>query len=143
MNYYNNFFACVLMALLAGRCAAQMQVENAWIQLAPPTTTVNAAYMTIYNPQLRAQTIVGVSADCCAGVMLHKTRREGDKVMMDHLDHLVIPAQARVQLAPGGLHLMLTEAHEELTLDSKVKITFSFGDGSTQEFGLDVKQTGP
>jgi copper(I)-binding protein len=38
---------------------------------------------------------------------------------------------------------MLTEAQEELTLDSKVKITFSFGDGSTQEFGLDVKQTGP
>jgi len=143
VNYYNKFFTCVLLAMLAGHGAAQVQVENAWIQLAPPAIAVNAAYMTIHNPQLRAQTIVGVSADCCAGVMLHKTRREGDKVAMDHLEHLVIPAQARVQLAPGGLHIMLTEAQEELTLESKVKITFSFGDGSTQEFDLDVKQSEP
>lgn len=143
MNYYNKFFACVWLSVLACHCAAQVQVENARIQLAPPATTVNAAYMTIHNPQLRAQTIVGVSADCCATVMLHKTRREGDKVLMEHLEYLDIPAQARVQLVPGGLHIMLAEAQEELTLKSKVKITFSFGDGSTQEFELDVKQSEP
>lgn len=143
MNYYAKFFIGILLAMLAGHGAAQVQVENAWIQLAPPATTVNAAYMTIHNPQLRAQTIVSVSADCCAAAMFHKTRREGDKVMMDHLEHLVIPAQARVQLAPGGLHIMLAEVQEELTLESKVKITFSFGDGSTQEFDLDVKKNDP
>lgn len=143
MNYYNKFFVCVLLAMLAGHGAAQVQVENAWIQLAPPGATVNAAYMTIHNPQSSAQTIVKVSADCCAGVMLHKTRREGDKVVMDHLEHLVIPAQARVPLAPGGLHIMLTKAQEELRLESKVKIIFSFDDGTIQEFTLDVKQSEP
>jgi len=143
VNYYNKFFACALVSMLTGHCVAQVQVENARIQLAPPAAAVNAAYMTIHNPQLRAQTIVGVGADCCATVMLHKTRREGDKVLMEHLEYLVIPAQAQVQLAPGGLHIMLTEAKEELTLESKVKITFSFGDGSTQEFDLDVKQSEP
>jgi copper(I)-binding protein len=143
VNYYNKFFACALLAMLAGHGAAQVQVENAWIQLAPPATAVNAAYMTIHNPQLREQIIVGVSADCCAGVMLHNTRREGDKVVMDHLEHLVIPAQARVPLAPGGLHIMLTKAQEELRLESKVKIIFSFDDGTIQEFTLDVKQSEP
>ncbi len=143
MNYYNNVFACAVLGMLACDCAAQVQVENAWIQLAPPAATANAAYMEIVNPQLRPQTIVGVSADCCAGVMLHKTRREGDKVVMEHLNLLSIPAQSSVQLAPGGMHIMLTEAEEELTLERKVRITFSFGDGSTQEFELDVKQDAP
>jgi copper(I)-binding protein len=143
VNYYNKFCVCVLLAMLAGHGAAQVQVENAWIQLAPPGATVNAAYMTIHNPQSSAQTIVSVSADCCAGVMLHKTRREGDKVVMDHLEHLIIPAQARVPLAPGGLHIMLTKAQEELRLESKVKIIFSFDDGTIQEFTLDVKQSEP
>jgi periplasmic copper chaperone A len=143
VNYYNKFFACILLGVFASHCAAQVQVEGAWVKLAPPSATVNAAYMTIHNPQLHVQTIVGVSADCCAGVMLHKTRREGDKVVMDHLEHLVIPAQSRVQLAPGGLHIMLTEAQEELTLESKVNITFSFGDGSTQDFELDIKKDEP
>lgn len=140
MSYYNKFFACAWLGMLAGHGAAQVQVKNAWIQLAPPATTVNAAYMTIYNPQLRPRTIVGLSADCCARVMLHRTHREGDKVLMEHLEHLVIPAQASVQLSPGGLHIMLAKAKEELTLKSKVKITFSFADGSIQEFYLDVKK---
>lgn len=143
MNYYNNVFACAVLGMLACNCAAQVQVENAWIQLAPPAATANVAYMEIVNPQLRPQTIVGVSADCCATAMLHQTRRESDKVLMEHLEHLVVPAQARVQLAPGGVHIMLIQAQEELTLESKVKITFSFGDGSTQEFDLDVKKNAP
>jgi copper(I)-binding protein len=143
VNYYNKFFSCILLGMLANHCVAQVQVENAWIQLAPPAATANAVYMKIHNPQLRPQTIIGLSADCCAEVMLHKTRREGDKVLMEHLEHLVIPAQARVPLAPGGLHIMLTKAQEELRLESKVKIIFSFDDGTIQEFTLDVKQSEP
>lgn len=143
MSYYNNFFSCVLLSVLAGHCAAQLQVENAWVQLAPPATTVNAAYMQISNPHLRSQTIVGLSADCCATAMLHNTRKDGDKVSMEHLEYLVIPAQGSVQLVPGGMHIMLMEAKEELTLDNKVKITFSFNDGSTQDIELDVKKTDP
>lgn len=143
MNYYNKLFACVWLSMFAGHCAAQVQVENAWIQLAPPAATVNAVYMTIYNPQLHPRTIVGLSADCCARVMLHRTHRDDDKVLMEHLEHLLIPAQASVQLSPGGLHIMLAKAKEELTLESKVKITFSFSDGSTQEFYLDVKKDEP
>jgi copper(I)-binding protein len=143
VSYYNKFFTCALLGMLACHCVAQVQVENAWIQLAPPAATVNAAYMQIHNPQLQPQTIVGLSADCCTSVMLHQSRREGDKVSMEHLDHLVIPAQASVQLVPGGMHIMLADAQEALTLESKVKITFNFGDGSTQEFDLDVKKDGP
>ena len=143
MSYYNKIFSCVFLSLLAGHCAAQLQIENAWVQLAPPAATVNSAYMQISNPQLRPQTIVGLSADCCVMAMLHNTRRSGDKVSMDHLEYLTIPAQGSVQLAPGGMHIMLAEAHQELTLESKVKITFSFNDGSTQDIELDVKKTDP
>lgn len=137
MKYFIKLFACILSC----HCAAQVQVENAWVQLSPPAATVNAAYMQIHNPQPRSQTIIGFDADCCATAMLHQTRKEGDKVVMDHLDYLVIPAQANAQLAPGGLHIMLMDAKEELTLESKVKITFSFNDGSTQDIELDVKKT--
>ena len=140
MNYFYKFFAGALLCALAFHGAAQVLVENAWVQLAPPTITVNAVYMEINNPQLRPQTIVSLNADCCAMVMLHNTRKVGDKVVMEHLDYLAIPAQSSVQLAPGGLHIMLMEPHEELTLETKVKLTFNFSDGSTQEFDLDVKK---
>jgi len=122
---------------------AHFQVENAWVQLAPPGAKVNAAYMQIHNPQAQARIITGVRADCCAMVMLHQTRREGDRVFMDHLEQLVIPAQSSVRLAPGGLHIMLMQAKRELTLDSKVTISFDFSDGTTQGVELHVKQSNP
>lgn len=140
MNYYNKLFAGTLVGALALPCVAQVDVENAFVQLAPPGATVNSAYMEIHNPQLRAQTIVGVSADCCAMAMLHQTRQYGDKVSMEHLDLLIVPAQASVQLAPGGLHIMLMKPAQNLTTGSKVKLTFSFDDGATQDIDLSVKK---
>jgi copper(I)-binding protein len=74
-------------------------------------------------------------------VMLHQTRQDGDRVFMDHLDQLVIPANASVQLAPGGLHIMLMQANRKLTLDSQVQISFDFDDGRTQDIQLNVKNT--
>lgn len=143
MNYCNKFFVGSLVGALAVPCVAQVDVEDAWVQLAPPGATVNAAYMEIHNPQLRAQTIVGVSADCCATAMLHQTRKHGDKVSMEHLDLLVVPAQASVQLAPGGLHIMLMKPEQELSVNSEVKLTFSFSDGTTQDINLGVKKNEP
>jgi copper(I)-binding protein len=140
VNYYYKLFTGTLLCGLAFHSTAQVLVENAWVQLAPPTITVNAVYMQINNPQLRSQTIVSLNADCCTSVMLHNTRKVGDKVVMEHLDYLVIPAQSSVQLVPGGMHIMLMEPQVELTHESKVKLTFSFSDGSTQEFDLDVKK---
>jgi copper(I)-binding protein len=139
MNYCK--FHAGICLLLAGQCAAQVQVENAWVQLAPPAATVNAAYMQIHNPLSQAQTIIGARADCCAMVMLHQTRKNGDKVFMDHLEQLVIPAQSSVQLTPGGLHIMLMHATRELTLDSPVIISFDFDNGHTQDIELHVKNT--
>ena len=137
---YSKFPVWIFM-LLAGQCVAQVQIENAWVQLAPPAAKVNAAYMQIHNPRAQPQTIVRVRADCCAMVMLHQTRKDGDRVFMDHLDQLVIPANASVQLAPGGLHIMLMQANRKLTLDSQVQISFDFDDGRTQDIQLNVKNT--
>lgn len=143
MNYYNKFFAGTLAGVLTLPCVAQIDVVNAWVQLAPPGATVNAAYMTLHNPQLHAQTIVGVSADCCAMTMLHHTRKHGDKVSMEHLDLLVVPAQASVQLAPGGLHIMLMKPGQDLAIGSEVKLTFSFSDGTRQDLNISVKKNEP
>ncbi len=147
MNCYKQIYARIFVLLvgycLAGFCAAQVQVEKAWVQLAPPTARAHAAYMQIHNSQTQAQTIIGLRADCCAMVMLHQTRNDGDKVKMDHLEYLEIPAHASVQLAPGGLHIMLMQATSELALGSKVTISFDFRDGSTQDVELNVKQVNP
>jgi len=141
INYIGVFLCGTLASYcMASYCVADVRVDNAWIKLAPPSATVNAAYMQLTNLQLQAQTIVDVSADCCAMAMLHQIRQEGDKVSMAHLDQLVVPPQSSVQLAPGGMHIMLMNAHEKLSLNRQVIITLKFDDGHSQTIELAVKK---
>ena len=140
VNYFYKTLPITFAALIAEDSFAQLQIESSWIALAPPAATANAAYMEIYNPLAQSQNIIDVSADCCALVMLHQMRKEGDKMMMEHLDELLIPAKSKVMLKPGSLHLMLMKSAQELQLDSQVKITFTFDSGKKQNVLVGVKK---
>jgi copper(I)-binding protein len=110
---------------------AEVTVKNAWVKLAPPGTKVNAAYMQLYNHSSMDKAVVKVSADCCREVMVHQSRRVGDRIFMDHIDSLEVPARSELMLAPGGLHLMLIGAHTPLDVNDEVKITLIFSDEKT------------
>ncbi len=115
-------------------------VTDAWIKLSPPGAAVNAAYMKLHNQATEEKVIVAVTADCCTQVMMHQTRREGDKVYMDHKDTLYIPAGGELQLAPGGLHLMLVGAKNPMTLGDSVDIHFDFSDSTQFTISVPVKK---
>lgn len=116
-------------------------VQHAWIKLAPPGAAVNAAYMHLHNHSSIARIVVAASADCCEQVMMHESRRVGDKVFMDHLDSIEIPAQSERILAPGGVHLMLIGARTPLAVNDQVKIVLDFSDGSQHIETVSVKRT--
>lgn len=120
--------------------ADSLLVTNAWIKLAPPGAAVNAAYMDFHNRAQEEKVIVAVTADCCAQVMMHQTRREGDRVYMDHRDTLYILAQSELQLTPGGLHLMLVGAKTPLRLNDSVNIVFDFSDSTQLTLRVPVKK---
>lgn len=134
--------SCVLffMLLIVLNARAELLVENAWVKLAPPSIQMSAAYMKLSNQQQNAQVITHVSADCCAMAMLHHTKTQGDKIAMEHLDQLGIPAQSSIHLQPGDLHIMLMKPRYPLALDTPVRITFTFSDGSHQDIDTIVKK---
>lgn len=133
------------LSLVVPQCFAAGQtdvsVTDAWVKLAPPGSMVNAAYMQLHNNSSGVSVIVAVSADCCAEIMMHQSRRVGDKVFMEHLDTLEIPAKSGLMLAPGGLHLMLLGAQVPLGVSDEVNITLTFADGSTQTVTAPVKRS--
>lgn len=130
----------ILPLLIAANAQAELLVDDAWVKLAPPSIQMSAAYMKLSNQQQEAQVITGVSADCCASAMLHVTRTQDDKVSMAHLEQLSIPAQSSTHLQPGDIHIMLMKPRYELALDTPVRITFTFSDGSHQDIDMIVKR---
>ena len=124
--------------LLANTAAAQLQVNNAWVPLAPPGARVYAVYMTLNNQGAQPLTLVGLASDCCAHGMLHSTRQQEGRVIMEHLDALEIPAGGQVQLQPGGIHVMLMGPKASLVEGDEIDVDLRFADGSQQTISARV-----
>lgn len=95
--------------LLTPGAVAEPEISGAWVRAMPPTQSMTAAYLTLDNPGERAVTIIGASSDASPRVEIHTTVSRDGMQRMQPVDRLEVAAGARVDLAPGGYHLMLRD----------------------------------
>jgi len=139
----------VMLFLLVGALALGqgLRVENAWVRLVPGKTT--AAYMVLVNPGARPVRVLAVSSPIAARGELHQAQfvDPNDHMGMDHshspemkglevtgmrpVKELVVPARGRLELKPGGLHLMLVDLRQPLREGQRVRLTLRLEGGQT------------
>lgn len=123
-----SLFALLMLAALAAR-ADGLQVEAPWVRAGPPTARVMAGYLTLHNNGETPREIVRVTSPAFARVEMHLSRIEDGMARMIPQDALRIPAGGKLELAPGGYHLMLFEPAAPLQVDDTVELTLHAGDG--------------
>jgi len=84
-----------------------LKIENAWVRALPPFQPNTAAYFSLVNRGDAAVAIVGASSNAAEKVELHTTRKVDGLMRMEQLQALAVAPGERVELAPGGTHLML------------------------------------
>jgi len=129
-----------LALLIPATGFAQLEFSDAWIKNLPPPVPVRAGYMTIHNPQSRAISIVEIHSDAFASVEIHLTRMQDGMMRMDPVPNLTIVPGETVQLAPGGLHLMMMQPVEPTQPGEVRRITLEYNDGSRQTLELTVRK---
>lgn len=118
--------------------ASSLIISNAYIPDAPPMVKVMAAYMTIENTSDKTITINTYSSDTFGKVELHETIMKDGMMSMIQPDKLVIKARSKVELKPGGKHLMLFARKRNLKLNDKLTITLR-SDQSQHRAQISVK----
>jgi periplasmic copper chaperone A len=98
--------ALLSLAAVAGQNTA-LEFENVWVRALPPFQPNTAAYLTLINRGEVAVAIVGASSNVANKVELHTTRKVDGLMRMEQLQALAVAPGERVELAPGGTHLML------------------------------------
>ncbi|WP_430390754.1 copper chaperone PCu(A)C [Dyella sp. 20L07] len=131
--------ACALPLLAAGLLltagvhateAEHVRASQAWIRVLPGDLPAGG-YVTLENTGDQPATLRTIISPSYGNVMLHKSSTEGGVGRMAMVDSLAIPTHGKVELAPGGYHLMLMKAIAPVKVGDKVKLTLRFNDGST------------
>ncbi|MBO1438730.1 copper chaperone PCu(A)C [Meiothermus sp. CFH 77666] len=105
-------------------------VQNGWVRLSPPTLKDTTAYMTLTNPTVWDLRLVGGSTPVAEMVMLmsdYKEVRGGQTVQgMRAVKFLTLPQKGRLELIPGGQHLMLMGLKRALREGDRIPIRLLF-----------------
>jgi copper(I)-binding protein len=103
----NTLFAAMLLLVACGRQgASDIELSNAWAR--PTVGQVPAAvYVTIDNKGSSPDRLTGAFTDHAAMSMVHQNEVLIGISKMRMAGEINIPAADRIEMAPGGTHIML------------------------------------
>jgi copper(I)-binding protein len=119
-----------LLASVAVAQAPPLVAQNAWVR-ATPGTDMAVAYLTLRNMSSSAVTVTGVESPVAGHAMIHETTVQGGQSRMRPHEQLVVSPGATVKLEPGGLHVMLHDLKQPLTVGQNVPLVITLAGGGT------------
>jgi hypothetical protein len=106
--------ACIALSLIAGSAlagditAGSLKIENPWTREMPPGSKVGGGFLIITNSGDEADTLLSLTTPRADRGEVHEmSMNEGVMKMRELKDGLGIPAGGKVELKPGGYHVML------------------------------------
>jgi len=134
--------AALLLSLALGGMAALAQsaavkVDGAWARATVQGQRGSGAFMSLTASE--ATRLVGVSSPVAGVAEVHEMKMEGDVMKMRALPSLELPAGKKVELKPGGYHVMLMDLKAPLAKDSTIPVTLLFKDVKGVESRLELK----
>jgi periplasmic copper chaperone A len=132
----------VIIVLLLASCNPErpVQVRDVWARPGNAGGTT-AVYMTIQNPDSEAEELLNASTDVAEFVELHMSMvGHGDMMTMEEQESIEIPGRATVELAPGGLHVMLINLLVELQPGDTITLGLYFLRAGEMELTVEVRE---
>lgn len=142
MGNFLRFFGLLALGFAsAGTFASEpeIQVVNPWVQAAPPSAKVLAAYLEIKNNGEKPQTLAEISSPAFGQVEIHRTTTRDNIARMERVKELAIPPRSSVMIKPGGMHLMLMGGKKPLQAGDQVPMTLIFKSGEKLTISATVR----
>jgi copper(I)-binding protein len=132
----------LLAALLLASCSKpgppEILISDAWARETVAGQGATAAYMTIANTGAGDDRLVSVAAPSPLMAMLHSSESSGGVSRMREMEAgVAVPAGGRIELKPGGSHVMVTGLETPLKAGQSLKLTLRFE--KSGERPVDVK----
>jgi hypothetical protein len=88
-----------------------------------------AVYVTLANTGAQADALLSASSDAAQTVELHETKNDAGVMKMRPVAKIDVPAGGKIEMKPGGYHVMLLGLKRDLKPGDKVLVTLKFERG--------------
>lgn len=123
----------------AGTAKPELLIDRARARPTPPGATVAAVYLRIHNAGTAEDRLLRLSTPVADRVQVHETQHEQSLVRMREVAFLDVPANASVEAAPGGLHIMLLGLTRPLQNGDRFPLTLVFAHSGTLVANVSVR----
>ena len=133
-----------MMLVFAAACSSlsgAVEVTDSWAPTTPPNAPAAVIYLTIENGTEIDDRLVAVSTPRCGTIELHATQIDENRIMRMRLAEpglLEIPSGERLEMVPGGLHVMCIEPPTPFSAGESLDLTVTFAEAGTIEITTPV-----
>jgi copper(I)-binding protein len=101
----------------------------------------SAIYFIVDNPSAQEDVLLSASSDGAEAVELHLSKMDSEGTMkMQQQDSVPIPAKSKVELKPGGLHIMLIKLKSDLKAGDTISLILKFHHAGEIKLEVPVRQ---
>ena len=100
-------------------------VSDAWVRNPAIADQPGAAYLVIQSNG-PADKLLSVTSDIARTIELHESTMSGGMMQMSPVSNIPIPVNGKVELKPGGFHMMLIGLTRPVKTGDKVQLTLNF-----------------
>ena len=131
------FMTAVTDVQSGGSEGVKIRIEGAWARRAPMMkgeakgdsmagSGNGAVYLTIVNSGGAPDALLSASSDVAAAAELHESYEESGMMMMRPVAKLGVSAGGKLEMKPGGYHLMLLNLKRQLKAGQVINLTLVF-----------------
>ena len=118
-----------------------LTIVHPWSRPAPQGQN-GVIYLEIRNGSAVDDRLIAVGTPLAEKIELHRSTMEDGIHRMQKVESIVVPAGGAVELAPGGLHVMLIGLKFMLMAEETIPVTFTFERSGAITTGVSVEYRG-
>jgi len=125
------------LAMAAGIAQASVTATDAWVRGTVPAQQTTGVFVTLQSSE--ESRLVAVTTPAARSAEIHASEQKQGVMHMHALDAIALPAGQRVELKPGGFHIMLVGLTRALGAGDTVPLTFTFEDLQGKRTRIEVR----
>ncbi len=104
-----------------------IEIGQPWTRATPPTAEVGGGFLVITNTGTTPDRLIAARSLVAGKVEIHEMKMDGDIMRMREVEKgIEIPPGGKVELKPGGFHIMFMGLKAPFAKDTDVSVTLVF-----------------